>query len=150
VDELGGYAVAVAAPLTFLVAAVDQAHIRINVLQARMPQRVRAALNVVATVSLALLALFLLYFTFRTVEDTLAYRSIAQTPWATPLIIPQSVWLVAMGTFAVGMLAIAASAVRFLFAGDWQVLDRRFGPGTAEDELEAELADLRAREGTAR
>jgi TRAP-type C4-dicarboxylate transport system permease small subunit len=150
VDELGGYAVAIAAPLAFLVAAIDQAHIRINVLHARMPRRARALLNVVATVSLALLALFLLYFTFRTVEDTLAYRSIAQTPWATPLIIPQSVWLVAMATFAIGMLAIAGHAVRLLLAGNWQALDRRFGPGSAEDELEAELADLKAREGAAR
>lgn len=150
VDELGGYAVAVAAPLTFLVTAVDQAHIRINVLHGRMPQRARAVLNAVATVSLALLALFLLYFTFRTVEDTLAYRSIAQTPWATPLIIPQSVWLVAMAAFATGMLVIAGQAARLLLTGDWRALDRRFGPGTAEDELEAELADLRAREGAAR
>jgi TRAP-type C4-dicarboxylate transport system permease small subunit len=147
IDELSGYAVAIVAPLAFLVAAYEQAHIRINILHGRLPVEARAALNVVATVSMGLLAVFLLYFTIKTVQDTLAYRSIAQTPWATPLIYPQTVWLVAMLSFAIGALVIAARAVLLAFRGDWQTLDRRFGPGSPQDELEAELADLKAREG---
>ena len=79
--------------------------------------------------------------------DTLAYRSIAQTPWATPLIYPQSVWLVAMAVFALGTLVIAGRALLHLVRRDWAVLDRKFGPGSAQEELEAELADLKAREG---
>ena len=60
VDELGGYAVAIVAPLAFLVAAEQQAHIRINVLHERLSRPLRGVLNVVAAVSLALLALFLM------------------------------------------------------------------------------------------
>jgi len=146
VDELGGYAVAVVAPLAFLVTASDQAHIRINVLHGKLPLRARAVLNVAAAVSFSLLALFLLYFTLKTVQDTLAYRSIAQTPWATPLIYPQSVWLVAMTTFTIGTLVIAARAILLAFRGDWKTLDRSYGPGSPQDELEAELSDLKARE----
>ena len=146
VDELGGYAVAVVAPLAFLVTASEQAHIRINVLHGKLPLRARAILNVAAAVSFSLLALFLLYFTLKTVQDTLAYRSIAQTPWATPLIYPQSVWLVAMTTFTIGTLVIAARAILLAFRGDWKTLDRSFGPGSPQDELEAELSDLKARE----
>lgn len=147
IDELGGYAVAVAAPLAFLVTAYEQAHIRINVLHGKLPIRARAMLNVAAAVSLGLLALFLLYFTFKTVQDTLAYRSISQTPWATPLIYPQSVWLVAMLAFTVGTLVIAARATLLAVRGDWATLDRKFGPGSPQEELDAELADLRSREG---
>jgi TRAP-type C4-dicarboxylate transport system permease small subunit len=146
VDELGGYAVAVVAPLAFLVTASEQAHIRINVLHGKLPLRARAVLNVAAAVSFSLLALFLLYFTLKTVQDTLAYRSIAQTPWATPLIYPQSVWLVAMTTFTIGTLVIAARAILLAFRGDWKTLDRSYGPGSPQDELEAELSDLKARE----
>lgn len=148
VDELGGYAVAVVAPLTFLVAAQQQAHIRINVLHARLPQSLRGLLNVVSAACLSLLAMFLLYFTWKTVADTLAYRSIAQTPWATPLIYPQSLWLAAMATFTAGAVVIAARALAALIKGNWLVLDRQFGPGSATDELEAELSDLKVREGT--
>lgn len=146
IDELGGYAVAVAGPLAFAVAAVEQAHIRINLLHGRLPRVARGVLNAVAAVSLALLALFLLYFTVRTVEETQLYQSIAQTPWATPLIYPQAVWLLAMGFFAVVAVILAVQAVRHLARRDWAELDRRFGPGSPADELQAELADLHKRQ----
>lgn len=149
VDELGGYAVAIVAPLAFLVAAADSAHIRINLLHARLPLRMRAALNAVATVSLALLALFLLYFTVQTVRETLEYRSIAQTPWATPLIYPQSLWLVAMAAFALGMLVISGRALALLAKGDWSTLDRRYGPESVSDEVLAEVEDLKKRQEAA-
>ena len=149
VDELGGYAVAIVAPLAFLVAAADSAHIRINLLHARLPMRLRAVLNLAAVVSLALLALFLLYFTIQTVSETLEYRSIAQTPWATPLIYPQSLWLVAMAVFALGMLVICARAVTALARGDWRTLDLRYGPGSVSDEVLAELEDLKKRQDAA-
>ena len=149
VDELGGYAVAIVAPLAFLVAAADSAHIRINLLHARLPLRLRAVLNVAAALSLALLALFLLYFTVQTVRDTLDYRSIAQTPWATPLIYPQSVWLVAMAVFALGMLVLSLRAVLLLVRGDWRTLDVHYGPESVSDEVLAELEDLKKRQEAA-
>lgn len=146
VDELGGYAVAIVAPLAFLVAAADSAHIRINLLHSRLPLRLRGVLNAAAALSLALLALFLLYFTIQTVRDTLAYHSIAQTPWATPLIYPQSVWLLAMAAFALGALVLAARALLLLAKGEWTTLDRRFGPESVSDEVLAELEDLKKRQ----
>jgi len=147
IDELAGYAVAVVAPLTFIVAAFEQAHIRINILHGKLPLQVRAVLNMVAAGSLGLLSLFLLYFTVKTVQETLAYRSIAQTPWATPLIYPQTLWLVAMLSFTVAMLVIAARTVMLAVRGDWVTLDRKYSPGSAQEELDAELADLKSREG---
>lgn len=149
VDELGGYAVAVVAPLAFLVAAADSAHIRINLLHARLPMRLRAVFNLAAALALALLALFLFYFTVQTVRETLEYRSIAQTPWATPLIYPQALWLVAMGVFALGMLVIAGGAVGALARGEWRTLDLRYGPESVSDEVLAELEDLKKRQEAA-
>lgn len=149
IDELGGYAIAICAPLVFAVALIEQSHIRINLLHARMSRPVQAVLNVVAAVSMGLLAAFLLTFTVQTVVDTQTYRSIAQTIWATPLIYPQAVWLVAMAVFAVIALILAARAVVLLARGDWRAVNRQFGPSSAEEELEAELEDLKKREGTA-
>jgi hypothetical protein len=54
-----------------------------------------------------------------------------------------------MVVFATGAAVLAARAVVLLARGELQVLDRRFGPGTAEEELEAELADLKDREEVA-
>ncbi len=145
IDELSGYAIAVGAPLAFAVTLIDQSHIRINLLHMRMPKAAQACLNALAAISLGALALFLLIFTVDTVIDTQAYRSIAQTPWATPLIYPQSLWLVAMILFAIPATWLAARAVILLAGRKWGALNREFSPETPEDELKAELQDMKRR-----
>ncbi|ALM53280.1 C4-dicarboxylate ABC transporter substrate-binding protein [Halomonas huangheensis] len=147
VDELGGYAIAIAAPLAFCVAMVEQAHIRINLLHMHLPSSVQAVLNALATLSMGLMAAFLLYFTVQTVLETQLYRSIAQTPWGTPLIYPQTVWLVAMSTFVLAAVVLSFKALLLLIKRDWSTLIGQFGPGSTQDELDAELSDLEKREG---
>jgi len=145
IDELSGYAIAIGAPLAFAVTLIEQSHIRINLFHLRMPFRVQAVLSALAALSLGILAAFLLVFTIDTVRDTQAYRSIAQTPWATPLIYPQSLWLAAVGVFVVPAVYLAGRAMVLLFRGEWAVLNQRFGPETVADELKAELEDLNRR-----
>jgi len=145
VDEMSGYAIAIGAPLAFTVALVEQSHIRINILHMQMPPRLQAALNLMAALLLAGLALFLLVFTFRTVGETRLYQSIAQTPWATPLIWPQSVWMVAMTVFAGTAVWLGLRAAWLGLRGDWRGLNQSFGPDSVEEELKAELDDLARR-----
>jgi TRAP-type C4-dicarboxylate transport system permease small subunit len=142
VDELSGYAIAIGAPLCFTVALIEQSHIRINLLHMRLPARAQAILNLLAALSLAALAVYLLIFTARTVGETRLYQSIAQTPWATPLIYPQTLWMAAMAVFGLAAMILAARAALLAARGDWQGLNRAFGPDTVEDELRAELDDL--------
>lgn len=149
IDELGGYAVAIAAPLAIAVALVENSHIRINQLTSLMPRTVQAILNGLSAISVALLAGYFFYFTVDTVIDTQTYKSIAQTPWATPLIYPQSVWLVAMATFPIAGIFFAVKAILLFARRDWQGLNRTFGPISAQQELQAELDDLKKREGGA-
>ncbi|KAB2874514.1 MAG: TRAP transporter small permease [Bauldia sp.] len=149
IDELGGYAIAICAPLCFAVALIERSHIRINLLHMRLSRPVQAVLNALAALSMGVLGAYLLYFTVKTVIDTQTYRSIAQTPWATPLIYPQAVWLVAMAVFAGVALLLAGRAVILLAGGNWLALNRQFGPSSAQEELEAELEDLKKREGAA-
>lgn len=147
IDELGGYAIAIAAPLAFTVALVENSHIRINQLTTMMPKAAQAVLNGLSAITIALLAGYFFYFTVDTVIDTQTYRSIAQTPWATPLIYPQTIWLVAMATFPLAALVFASRAVMLMARGEWQMLNRHFGPVSAQQELQAELEDLKKREG---
>lgn len=149
IDELGGYAIAVGAPLAFTVALVQKSHIRITQLTNLFPRKAQAALDAIAALSMAILSAYFFYFTVQTVMDTHAYKSIAQTPWATPLIYPQAVWLVAMAVFAGVALLLAGRAVILLAGGNWLALNRQFGPSSAQEELEAELEDLKKREGAA-
>lgn len=145
VDELSGYAIAIGAPLAFAVTLIEQSHIRINLLHMRMPVKVQAVMNALAAVSLGVLAGYLLVFTIDTVRDTQDYRSIAQTPWATPLIYPQALWLIGMVAFAVPAAVLAVHAAYLLVRGDWAALNRKFNPESAADELKAELEDFSQR-----
>ncbi|MFA5538124.1 MAG: TRAP transporter small permease [Gemmobacter sp.] len=145
VDEWGGYAMAIGAPIAFAVALVEQAHIRINLLHQRLSRRTRAVLNAVSMLSMGILSLYLLYFTVKTVIDTQTYRSIAQTPMATPLIYPQSIWLVAMALFALTAVLLTARALILLAGRDWAALNQQFGPASAQEELDAELEDAKKR-----
>lgn len=145
VDELSGYAIAICAPLAFAVALIDQAHIRINLLYVKLSLRTQAILDGVSALSLLLLALFLGYFTVTTVQETQNYASLAQTPWATPLIYPQSLWALAMAFFAVVAVLLGLRALRLMLSKRWDVLHKNFGPDSVEDELKSELADLQRR-----
>lgn len=146
IDELGGYAIAIAAPLAFTVALIDNSHIRINQLTALFPKPMQAVLDALSVLSIALLAGYFFYFTVKTVLDTHEYQSIAQTPWATPLIYPQMLWLIASATFPIAAIILAIQALRLALRGDWRTLMRRFGPPSPEQELQAELDDLKKRE----
>jgi TRAP-type C4-dicarboxylate transport system permease small subunit len=149
IDELGGYAIAIAAPLAFTVALVENSHIRINQVSSLMPRTAQALLNGLSAISVALLAGYFFYFTVDTVLDTQTYQSIAQTPWATPLIYPQLVWLISMATFPIAAIVFAIKAALLMARGDWRTLNRHFGPVSAQQELQAELDDLKKREGVA-
>jgi TRAP-type C4-dicarboxylate transport system permease small subunit len=145
VDELSGYAIAIGAPLAFAVASLEHSHIRINLLYAKLPAQAQAILNVLAVLSIATAALFFALFASRTLTDTIEYKSIAQTPWATPLVYPQSIWLVSMVVFAAIACLLALLALRALVSGRIGDLAAKFGPERVEDELSAELEQLKQR-----
>ena len=145
VDELSGYAIAIGAPLCFTVAVIEQAHIRINLLHRKMPVRLQALINALAAVTLALLSLFLLTFTLRTFKETQLFSSVAQTPWATPLVYPQALWLLAMAVFALAAVLLGIKALLLLFNRNIDQLNREFSPDSIEEELAAELSDLEDR-----
>lgn len=142
VDELSGYAVAVIGPLAFAIALVERSHIRINILYLRLTRPVKRVLDALSILTLVLLAGFLTAFAFRTLADTDRFNALAQTPWATPLVYPQSLWLVSTAVFSVTALVVLARAVWSARQRDWNGFDRTLSPGTVEEELRAELEDL--------
>lgn len=145
VDELSGYAIAIAAPLCFAIAAIEQSHIRINLLHMRMSRVVRAVLNVLSAVTLAALSVYLLVFTYRTLSETQLFGAVAQTPWMTPLVWPQSIWFVGMAVFTLAVILLAVRAIWLGVTKNTDGLLSEFGPDDIQDELEAELSDLKER-----
>jgi TRAP-type C4-dicarboxylate transport system permease small subunit len=145
-DELGGYALAVGSTLAFSLALMGRAHIRVDVFHEKFSPRVQAAMNWLSIVSLAAFGLFIAWIAFKVIGDTMQYRSTAQTPWATPLIIPQGVWYAGLAIFALVALGYALRASWLLFGGRIDVLNRDFHPKSAKEELKEELDDLAVRQ----
>ena len=149
VDELGGYILAVGGALAFCVALTGRGHIRIDILHERLPRWLRISLNVGSVVCIALTALALVWMAGISLGDTLAFNSTAQTPWATPLKYPQSIWVASLALFAL-LSCLATAWVGWLaLRGRSERLDRQFGPRSTGEELQEELADLRKRSGDA-
>jgi TRAP-type C4-dicarboxylate transport system permease small subunit len=145
VDELSGYAVAIAGPLAFAIALTQRSHIRINILYLRLSQPTRRLLDFLSVFSLAALSVFLSFFALRTVLDTYQLKSLAQTPWATPLIYPQSLWVIAMAVFSLVSLYLLGKAALLAYRKDWNSMQRCLAPGSLEEELKAELQDMKER-----
>lgn len=144
-DELGGYILAVGAALTFVVALAEGAHMRIDVLYARMTLALRCVVDLLALASLAAMAGLLVWLGWRTLAESISYHSTAPTPWATPLAWPQTVWLAALALFLFLTLVALGNALSLVLAGRLREANSRFGSSAEKDELEAELADLQRR-----
>jgi TRAP-type C4-dicarboxylate transport system permease small subunit len=145
-DELGGYALAVGSTIAFSLALMGRNHIRVDVFHDKFPRALQAALNWLSIVALAALGAFIAWIAFKVIGDTLQYQSTAQTPWATPLIWPQSVWYAGLVVFALVAIGYAVRATVLLVTNRIDTLNHDFHPKSAKEELKEELEDLAHRQ----
>lgn len=148
-DELGGYALAVGATIAFSLALIGRSHIRVDVFHDRLPALLQTVLNWLSALLLAAFAGLVAWLAWFVIQDSAAYKSVSQTPWATPLVLPQSVWLAGLVVFALVATGYALRATWLLLRGRSAQLNREFGPRSTKDEVDEELQDLQARAGTA-
>lgn len=148
-DELGGYSLAVGSVLAFTLALIGRNHIRVDVFHELFPRSIRAGLNWLSIALLAGLAVTLVLICSKVLRETVEFGSTAQTPWATPLIYPQSVWYAGLVMFMLAALVLAGRATWLLFAGRLDELNVEFHPKSAKEELKEELEDLEHRSSAA-
>jgi len=144
-DELGGYVLAVGSCLAFCVALIGRNHMRIDILHYRFPPRVQAILNWLASLSLASFAVLLAWTAFGILRDTISYHSTAPTPWATPLVYPQSFWYAGLLVFALVGVFLALRATKLLVQNRLGELQEEFQPKATQEELKEELEDAARR-----
>lgn len=145
-DELGGYALAVGSTIAFSLALMGRNHIRVDVFHEKFSRGLQAALNWLSIVALAVFGAFIAWIAFKVISDTLQYGSTAQTPWATPLIWPQSVWYAGLVTFALVAIGYAVRATLLLVTNRIDSLNHDFHPKSTKEELKEELEDLANRQ----
>ena len=146
-DELGGYALAVGSTIAFSLALMGRNHIRVDVFHDKFPRGLQAALNWLSIVALAVFGVFIAWIAFKVIGDTLQYGSTAQTPWATPLIWPQSVWYAGLVTFALVAAGYAVRATLLLLHGPHRHAEPRLPPEEREGRAEGRARGPRASPG---
>lgn len=147
-DELAGYSLAIGSTIAFSLALAGRNHIRVDVFHERFPPVLRALLNWISAFLLAAMAVLFVIVSLRVLQETIEYRSTAQTPWATPLILPQSLWYAGLIIFMLVAVGFAARATYLLVVRRIKDLNEEFHPRSAKEEVTDELEDLAHRRDT--
>ena len=118
---------------------------RLLALQTDCPNQPDDLSGFVAVLALAATAAALPVLAWFALSDSVSMNSTAQTPWATPLRWPQSVWFAVLAVFALVAIGSVVRAVGLALGGRADALDREYGPRGTKEELQDELADIEAR-----
>lgn len=140
-DELSSYALAISCTWGFSYALFKKSHIRIDVLYSRMPGTGRALFDLLAYGLLAFYIFILSYFAFLVVKTSVVKHSVANTPLATPMWIPQTLWLTGLLWFGLMIFVILGATCYYRFRGSPELAERVSGISTLDEEIQ-ETADV--------
>lgn len=133
-DEISGYMTAIVASWGFAYALTEQAHVRIDLVQRRTPDPVRAALDCLALAATAGVAGLVIWFGWDVLAKTLSTGARANTPLETPLWIPQTAWFVGWIWFGANAAVLTVVSLVMLVRGRFAAIEDAFGArGEAEE-----------------
>lgn len=141
-DEISGYLFAIATTLSLPYALLHRANVRIDAAYTLMPPKLRYALDLFG---LALMGIFAAFVTWRAalaVQMTWVNGSRAITPLQTPLILPQSAWLVGWLLLCLCLLLVMVAMIAAGMKGDLDRANRIGGIPSVEEEIEEETAGV--------
>ncbi|MBP9147534.1 MAG: TRAP transporter small permease [Rhodoferax sp.] len=143
IDELGGFVLAVSAAIGASYAMAQRSHTRVDVFLVRLPTRLQRSLNTLAMLCFAGFSGFAVWRGVAVLRDTIEFGSSA-TNLEQPLWVPQALWVAGLGLLALISLVYALHAV-YLLVRRRPELNAWYGLHGAQDELDAELANIQAR-----
>lgn len=133
-DEISGYAFAVSTAFALPYALLHRVNVRIDALYMRLSGGVRAVLDVISLVAMAVFALPLTWLAMIMVSDSIALGTRSITPLRTPVAIPQSLWLAGLLLFCLSILLLIAVSVGRLARGDTAGVNEVAGAFAAEGD----------------
>jgi len=135
-DELSSYALAISCTWGFSFTLLRKSHIRIDILYSRLPRAGRSFLDITAHLLLGIYIVTLSYFAFFVVKTSIVKHSAANTPLATPLWIPQGIWLTGLLWFGFTLFMILAGTVYNHLNNNHLEANRLSGISTLNDEIQ--------------
>lgn len=146
VDEVAGFALAVATAWSFGAVLLDKAHVRIDTLYLRFGPRMRALLDLVALAGTLAFIGTLVWYATQVLSDSIRFGSTSQSSLALPRAVPQALWLGGLAWFLLVAAVLFVASVAAILRGDWKRVGELAGAQQLEDELQAELASTQGRE----
>ncbi|BCX18113.1 MAG: C4-dicarboxylate ABC transporter permease [Geminicoccaceae bacterium] len=137
-DELSGYALAIATSWGLAWVLVERGHVRVDALYTRLPGRLVALLDLLALLVLTGFLALLGQRAGLVLAESLAFDSRATTPLATPLWIPQSLWVAGFALHLLVAVPLTLRAGLALLRGDRATVQRLAGSRTLAEEAAAE------------
>lgn len=135
VEEYSGYMLAILSSWGLAHTLIEKAHIRIDVAYGKLPPTAQAALDVVAILALNLVSWLIALNAYPVLLKSLANDSLANTPLATPLWLPQAVWAAGYVWFALTTTVLGLRMLLAAVTADRATLQRLGGAGDSEAPL---------------
>ncbi len=138
-DEVSGYVLAIGSAWAFGYCLLDRGHIRIDSVYVWLPARVRAVLDVTAVLVFTAFMALVTWYALGVLEQSWSVGARSISPLATPLVIPQALWLVGLLSVLFVGVVLLVRAVPVLARGGDAEVGRLVGYRTVSEELETEL-----------
>lgn len=140
--EISGYMLAACIGLGLAFTVTSKSNIRVDILLNAFPYRLRAACDLLAAIVLAVIALALVWFCWKTLAQSWAMNARSTSIMQTPMVLPQGVWWIGLFWFAFMALLLPLQAILRLQAGDQRGFDKMIGSLQVIEELEQAGVDL--------
>jgi TRAP-type C4-dicarboxylate transport system permease small subunit len=134
--ELSGYALAAAIGLGMGFAVTQKANIRVDILLDSLPDKVRVACDILASLSLTVIAVTLAWFSFGTLQASWTMNAKSISALQMPMVLPQGIWWVGLFWFACMAVLIPVQAITRLMARDRAGFDALIGSLRVTEEIE--------------
>lgn len=139
-DELSGYAFAIGTTWALAFTLLRRANVRVDALYIRLPQALCAILDILALIAFGGFLALLTWQAWDVLGTSLAFQARATTPLATPLWIPQSLWLIGLIFFLFTIVPLLLRALFALLGGDLAKVRSLAGARTIEEDAASEAS----------
>ena len=139
-DELSSYAFAISTSWAFAFATLQRANVRVDVLYQYLPVRLSAVLDWLSVVALGIFMVMLTYYAYDVAATSWTQNSAANTPLATPLYIPQGLWLLGLIWMCLVLALMLVRSSVALVTGRFDDVKAIAGVRSTQEEAEEEAA----------
>ena len=115
--EISGYMLAACIGLGLAFTVTSKSNIRVDILLDAFPDRLRAACDLLASVTLAIIALALAWFCWQTLAQSWAMNARSTSIMQTPMVLPQGMWWIGMFWFAFMAVLLPLQAIMRFWQG---------------------------------